>query len=314
MRILILGAGAIGAYFGARLQQAGGDVTFLVRPGRMAVLREHGLQVRSPFGDLHLAPKLIVREDLREYFDLIILSCKAYDLASAMADIAPAVGKQSLVLPLLNGVRQIDILAARFGSAQVLGGIAQAALRVTPAGEVEHFNQVHRLIAGTLDRQPAPALQQVAQLLQASGVEFIVADDVEQALWNKFVFWSALAGASCTLRANIGEVLQTVAGEAFIAGLLSECAEVAQACGHALSESQLATCRKQLSEPGSVLAASMLRDIERGSATEAEHTLGDMVSRAGSFGIASPCLRLAYSHLQAYELRRQATASASLLR
>lgn len=305
MRILILGAGAIGAYFGARLAQAGGDVTFLVRPGRRAVLREHGLQVRSPFGDLHLAPKLVVREELREHFDLIILSCKAYDLASAMADIAPAVGG-SLLLPLLNGVRQIDILSARFSSAQVLGGIAQAALRVTPSGEIEHFNPIHRLIAGTLDNQASPVLEQLAQLMRASGVEFIVTDDVEQALWNKFVFWSALAGASCTLRANIGQVLQTVAGEAFIAGLLSECAEVAQACGHALSESQLATCRKQFSEPGSVLAASMLRDIERGSATEAEHTLGDLVGRAGSFGIASPCLRLAYSHLQAYELRRQA--------
>lgn len=305
MRTLILGAGAIGAYFGARLAQAGGDVTFLVRPGRRAVLREHGLQVRSPFGDIHLAPKLFVREDLREHFDLIILSCKAYDLASAMADIAPAVGGQSLVLPLLNGVRQIDILSARFGSARVLGGIAQAALRVTSAGEIEHFNQIHRLIAGTLDHQASPVLDQLARLMRASGVEFIVADDVAQALWNKFVFWSALAGACCTLRASLGEVLQTVAGEAFVSGLFSECAEVAQACGHALSESQLASFRKQLGEPGSVLAASMWRDIERGSTTEAEHTLGDLVGRAESRGVASPCLRLAYSHLQAYELRRQ---------
>lgn len=309
MRILILGAGAIGAYFGARLQQAGGDVTFLVRPGRMAVLRERGLKISSPFGNVHFAPLLVIRQDLREHFDLVILSCKAYDLDSAMADIAPVVGKHSLVLPLLNGVRHLDSLAARFGPTQVLGGIAQAALRVTPAGEIEHFNQVHRLVAGTLDHRPAPVLEQLAQLLRASGVEFIVADDVEQAMWNKFVFWSALAGATCTLRASLGEVLQTVAGEALVSGLLGECAALAQACGHALSESQLATCRKQLSEPGSVLAASMLRDIERGSATEAEHTLGDLVSRAGSFGLASPYLRLAYSHLQAYELRRQASAS-----
>jgi 2-dehydropantoate 2-reductase len=305
MRTLILGAGAIGAYFGARLAQAGGDVTFLVRPGRRDVLRERGINVRSPFGDLHLAPKLVVREDLRERFDVIVLSCKAYDLAAAMTDVAPAVGGNSLVLPLLNGVRQIDILSARFASARVLGGIAQAALRVTPAGDVEHFNRVHRLIAGALDRRPAPLLLQLAQLMRASGVEFIVADDVEQAMWNKFVFWSALAGACCTLRASLGDVLQTVAGEAFVSGLFSECAEVAQACGHALSESQLATYRKQLSEPGSVLAASMWRDIERGSTTEAEHTLGDLVGRAESRGVASPCLRLAYSHLQAYELRRQ---------
>ena len=305
MRTLILGAGAIGAYFGARLAQAGGDVTFLVRPGRRAVLRERGINVRSPFGDLHFSPKLVVCEDLRENFDLIILSCKAYDLAAAMADVAPAVGGNSLILPLLNGVRHVETLAARFASARVLGGIAQAALRVTPAGDVEHFNQVHRLIAGALDRRPAPLLLQLARLMRASGVEFIVADDVEQAMWNKFVFWSALAGACCTLRANLGEILQTVAGEAFVAGLLDECARVAQACGHALNEAQLATFRAQLSEPGSVLAASLWRDVERGSTTEAEHTLGDMVGRAAACGVASPCLRLAYSHLQAYELRRQ---------
>lgn len=308
MRTLILGAGAIGAYFGARLAQAGGDVTFLVRPGRRDVLRERGINVRSTFGDLHLAPKLVVREDLRERFDVIVLSCKAYDLAAAMTDVAPAVGENSLILPLLNGVRHVETLAARFASARVLGGIAQAALRVTPAGDVEHFNRVHRLIAGPLDRRPAPQLLQLAQLMRASGVEFIVADDVEQAMWNKFVFWSALAGACCTLRANLGEILQTVAGGSFVAGLLDECARVAQACGHAVSEAQLATYRAQLSEPGSVLAASLWRDVERGSATEAEHTLADMAGRAEACGVAAPCLRLAYSHLQAYELRRQAAS------
>ena len=190
----------------------------------------------------------------------------------------------------------------------MLGGVAQAALLVTPSGDIRHFNKTHRLVIGARCK-PAPAtLQRLAQILAASGVEFILADDIEQAMWNKFVFWSALAGATCTLRACIGELLQSVGGEEFVTGLLVECARVAEASGHALSDAQLATCRTLLTEKGSALAASMLRDVERGGPTEADYTLGDLVERAIAKNISVHCLRLAYSHMQAYEVRRKASA------
>ena len=305
MRILVLGAGGIGGYFGARLEAAGGDVTFLVRPGRAAVLRERGLRIYSPCGDLHVTPKLLTREELRGPFDAVILSCKAYDLDSAMDDIAPAVGPQTLLLPLLNGVSHLERLVARFGRERVLGGVAQAALLVTPAGEIRHFNTTHRLVTGT--RGPTTqGLKDLAVLIAASGVDFVLSDDIEQAMWNKFVFWAALAGATCTLRANIGIILQTVGGEEFVTGLIGECARIAESEGHALTVSQLATCRSLLTESGSVLAASMLRDIERGGPTEAEFTVGDLVARARSLNIDARCLRLVHSHMQAYEIRRNA--------
>jgi 2-dehydropantoate 2-reductase len=305
MRILIVGAGGIGGYFGARLGAAGGDVTFLVRPGRAAVLRERGLRIYSPCGDLHVTPKLLTREELHGSFDAVILSCKAYDLDSAMDDIAPAVGPQTLLLPLLNGVSHLERLVARFGRERVLGGVAQAALLVTPAGEIRHFNTTHRLVTGT--RGPTTqGLKDLAVLIAASGVDFVLSDDIEQAMWNKFVFWAALAGATCTLRANIGIILQTVGGEQFVTGLIGECARIAESEGHALTVSQLATCRSLLTESGSVLAASMLRDIERGGPTEAEFTVGDLVARARSLNIDARCLRLVHSHMQAYEIRRNA--------
>ena len=305
MRILIVGAGGIGGYFGARLGAAGGDVTFLVRPGRAAVLRERGLRIYSPCGDLHVTPKLLTREELHGSFDAVILSCKAYDLDSAMDDIAPAVGPQTLLLPLLNGVSHLERLVARFGRERVLGGVAQAALLVTPAGEIRHFNTTHRLVTGT--RGPTTqGLKDLAVLIAASGVDFVLSDDIEQAMWNKFVFWAALAGATCTLRANIGIILQTVGGEEFVTGLIGECARIAESEGHALTVSQLATCRSLLTESGSVLAASMLRDIERGGPTEAEFTVGDLVARARSLNIDARCLRLVHSHMQAYEIRRNA--------
>ena len=183
MRLLVLGAGGIGGYFGARIHAAGGDVTFLVRPPRAAVLRENGLKVFSPHGDLHIVPKVLTRDELREPFDAVILSCKAYDLEAAMDDIAPAVGPRTRLLPRLNGVSHIDRLVARYGRERVLGGVAQAALLVTPEGDIRHFNATHRLITGAFGETPS-GLPDLARLIAASGVDFILSDDVEQAMWN----------------------------------------------------------------------------------------------------------------------------------
>jgi 2-dehydropantoate 2-reductase len=306
MRILVLGAGGIGAYFGARIHDAGGDVTFLVRPARAAQLRAKGLQVFSPHGDTQFAPKVLTSDQLSDPFDVIMLSCKAYDLDSAIDAIAPAVGENSVILPLLNGVRHIDTLVARYGSQRVLGGVAFISVVLAPSGEVRHLNSLHRLFTGSLTATPSSWLRPLAQLLAASGIEFTLADDIEQTMWDKFVFLSALAASTCSLRASIGDILRTVAGEALITGLLAESALVAAACGHGVGEAQLAAYRRQLTEKGSGLMASMLRDVERGSATEADHILGDMVCRARQSGVDVPLLRLAYSHLQAYDLRRAA--------
>ena len=312
MRILVLGAGGIGGYFGGRIHDAGGDVTFLVRPGRAEQLRQNGLQIVSTLGNTRIAPQIVSREELRaspQYFDVIMLSCKAYDLASAIEAIAPAVGETSVILPLLNGVSHIATLAARFGEARVLGGVAFISVALAPSGEIKHLNALHRLAAGSLTATPSTWLAPLAQLFSASGFEFVLADDIEQTMWDKFVFLTTLAAATCTLRASVGDILRTVAGEQFISGLLGECVNVAAACGHPVGEAPLAAYRKQLTEPGSGLMASMLRDVERGGPTEAEHILGDMVSRGQAKGVEAPLLRLAYSHLQAYELRRAKTAS-----
>lgn len=312
MRILVLGAGGIGGYFGGRISAAGGDVTFLVRSPRAAQLRENGLQVFSPHGDIKISPQVVTREALHAAgkFDVIVLSCKSYDLASAIDAIAPAVGETSVILPLLNGVSHIATLAARFGEARVLGGVAFISVALAPSGEIRHLNALHRLAAGSLTATPSVWLAPLAKLFSASGFDFVLADDIEQTMWDKFVFLTTLAAATCTLRASVGDILRTLAGEQFINGLLSECLNVAAACGHPVGEAPLAAYRKQLTEPGSGLMASMLRDVERGSVTEADHILGDMVSRAQAKGVDAPLLRLAYSHLQAYELRRAQAAVA----
>ena len=307
MRILVLGAGGIGGYYGARLHDAGADVTFLVRPERAAQLRCGGLRVISPFGDTQFAPQVVTSDEIQADFDVIILSCKAYDLESAMLAIEPAVGSHSVILPLLNGICHIDKLAQRFGSARVLGGVALISVLLAADGEIRHLNKLHRLITGSRCSPESKWLKPLAGLLEKSGIDFVLSADVEQAMWDKIVFLSTLAGATCMLRASIGDIMHTLAGESFINALLAECAEIARASGHVLAAAQLSTYRAQLTDPGSALMASMLRDVERGGPTEADHILGDMVARSSALGVAAPQLKLAYSHLQAYDRRRSAT-------
>ena len=307
MHILVLGAGGIGGYFGARLHDAGADVTFLVRPERAAQLRSTGLHVISPFGDMQFSPQVVTREEIKTQFDVIMLSCKAYDLDSAMQAIEPALGPHSVILPLLNGICHIDTLAQRFGSARVLGGIALISVLLAPDGEIRHLNKMHRLITGSRCAPESKWLKPLAGLLEKSGIDFVLSADVEQAMWDKIVFLSTLAGATCMMRASIGDIMHTLAGESLINALLAECAEIARASGHVLDAGQLSAYHAQLTDPGSALMASMLRDVERGGPTEADHILGDMVTRANALSVDVPQLKLAYSHLQAYDRRRAKT-------
>jgi len=304
MKILVLGAGGIGGYFGVRLHEAGGDVGFLVRPARAALLQEKGLQVSSPRGDAHVFPRIVTDIEPGDQYDVIFLSCKAYDLASALDAIAPAVGAQSIIVPLLNGLFHLDVLDARFGRDAVQGGLAHLAVTLTPTGEIRHLNQSNRFVLGARSDQQSPWLEALARLLSHSSVEFQLSADIEQDMWDKFVFLSALAAATCTMRASVGDILATTAGPDFIQGLFLECTKVASAHQHAPNPDKIGSYLTQLTDPGSLLTASMLRDIERGGPTESDHILGDMIRRGESKGVNVPLLKLAYSHLEAYELRR----------
>ena len=306
MRILILGAGGIGGYYGARIQQAGSEVTFLVRPARAEQLRQHGLKISSPMGDYQFAPRIVTSSDnLHGQYDAIFLSCKAYDLDSALAAIEPAVGPETVIIPFLNGVRHLDILDTAFGKERVLGGLAFVSLNLEPSGEIQHLSKVHRLMIGSRTEKPSRWLAPLNELLKKTPVEFSLADNIEQEMWNKFVYITTLAGATCSMRANVGEILATKTGEAFIAGLLEECAQVANACGHAPATEKLDSYLNGLIDHTSKLSASMLRDIERGGPTEGDHILGDMFRRGQTAGIATPRLEFAWTHLQAYERTRR---------
>lgn len=302
MRILVVGAGAIGGYFGARLLAAGRDVTFLVRPRRAEQLRRIGLAVTSPHGDLNLStPALRYAQSLAEFYDLVILSCKSYDLENSIDDFAPAMGPGSRVLPLLNGLRQLDILDARFGAQRVLGGLARISSTLDAEGRIHQLGPFNELVFGS--RSPAANNDDVAQALLVPGFDAHLTGDILHEMWEKWVFIAAAAATTSLMRAAIGDVVAANALHIPI-GLMQECAAIAAENGFAPREKATTAGLAVLAAPGSLFTASMLRDIEQRSRVEADHIVGDLLRRASKTA-HTPLLGTAYAHLKAYEARRE---------
>lgn len=305
MRILVVGAGAIGGYFGGRLLQHGRDVTFLVRPGRAALLAQHGLAIHGATGDAALpSPPTVQAAELDAPYDLILLSCKAYGLEQAMNDIAPAVGPHTAILPLLNGMRQLDLLDERFGAEHVLGGQCVIAATLDEQGAVHHLNQSHSLTFGERDGSVSERMREISRELADAGFDARPSDTILQAMWDKWVFLASLAGITCLMRASVGEIAAAPGGSEAALTLLEECRTVAQRSGHEPGEAVMQRARGVLAEAGSSLTASMLRDLQHGHAIEADHVIGDMLARAGRQDGVPSLLAIVYAHLKVYEAGR----------
>lgn len=314
MKILVVGAGAIGGYYGARLLQAGADITFLVRPQRADILARNGLVVSSELGNFSGPVRTVTKDQISGAYDLILLSCKSYDLQSAISDFAPAVGEQSVILPFLNGLSTYDQLDERFGRDHVLGGVAYIATMLDKQGAIQHFGQGDVVVVGARSaRTEKIASDFHALIAQSAGVRTL-SPDVTQALWNKWAMLSTGAAMTCLMRGTVGQILATQDGEALMRQAIAETLSVAKAEGHGLSDDEAQKLSARLLDPQSDWAASMMRDIANGATRlEAQSIVGDMIVRAERHGIAVPLVRVAYSHLQVYELQRNAASGNQML-
>jgi len=302
-RFLVLGAGAVGGYFGGRLAAAKADVTFLVRPARAAALNERGLVIESPLGDLRLPVRVATADTLNEVFDSVLLAAKAYDLEPAIAAIRPAVGPETAILPVLNGVKHLDRLDAAFGRERVLGGVAYIGATVTADGAIRHLNRAHGIAFGERSGEVSRRVETIARAFAASPVSASASENIMLEMWEKFVMISSLAGMNCLMRGSVGDILAADEGESLMLELLAECEAVAAASGFPPRGQHREQCRAMLTERGSDFSASMRRDLESGLRTEGDQVLGDMLRRARAKGIATPLLRTAVCHLQVHEHR-----------
>jgi 2-dehydropantoate 2-reductase len=310
MRILVLGAGGIGGYYGGRLAAAGVNVTFLVRPRRAEQLVQDGIVIQSELGDVRVPVKTVLRDRLRPEWDAILLACKAYDLDDAIATLRPA-AKGALIVPLLNGVRHLDTLDAAFGAEHVAGGVAHIGVTLDPDGTIRQLGKMQRFTIGPrLDAQRDRCAELHADLLRG-GFEPRLSDHIVLDLWEKFVLLCTLAGICCLLRSDVGTIGRTDDGAALTLELLDTCVATATAAGFAPRPASLAVTRTLLTEPGSILAASMLRDLQRGGPVEADHIVGDMLARAVAAGVPATLLRACNAHLQVYQAQLRDTRTRS---
>ncbi|MGF6646573.1 MULTISPECIES: 2-dehydropantoate 2-reductase [Paraburkholderia] len=311
MRILVVGAGAVGGYFGGRLVQAGRDVTFLVRAGRAEELRRAGLVIKSAHGDATLRDvKTVQTGDTAEPFDLVVLSCKAYNLDDAIASFEPFVGSSTVIMPLLNGMRHIDILTQKFGATRVLGGQCFIAATLNREREIVHLNESQAISFGELEGGLSERVRAIGEVMSGAGFDVATSDNILLGMWEKWVFLATLAASTCLFRGAVADILSAPDGRRVIEGVLGECRAVAEHNGFSMGPKFDARANQTLFTP-SPLTASMLRDVENHARTEADHILGDLIQRGGSAqqrdsGLS--LLRIAYSHLKAYEARQARTA------
>lgn len=306
MNILVLGAGGIGGYFGGRLAQAGCDVTFLVRPRRREQVAGDGLRIESPLGNATLQVKTVLAEEVQPRYGLVLFTCKAYDLESAMDAVAPAMTGECSLLPLLNGLAHFERLDERFGRERILGGTCHINATLRRDGTVVHGDPLQRIVYGERGGGRSARVDAIAAELGKSKIDAKLSDDVEQDLWEKIVFLSALAATTCLFRANVGEINSAPGGREAMERAYRANVEIATREGRKPRDAAMKAALERLTDAKANWSASMLRDLEGGGRVEADHIVGWMLDRARRHGIDATILSLAYTHLKAYEARRDA--------
>jgi 2-dehydropantoate 2-reductase len=305
MRFLIIGAGALGGYYGGMLQQGGADVTFLVRPGRAAQLAERELRIRTAAGEFALPVKTVRAGSLGGPYDVVFLACKAYDLDSAIGDFASGLAPNGAVLPVLNGINHIAVLKDRLGAGRILGGVVVFLVTMAPGGEIVVPGHGSGLTSfGELTGGRSARCEAIQAAFAAGGVASTVSDNIMAEMWAKFCGMGASSAVAVITGSRAGRVAAAPAGAAFAAAAFDECARVTTAEGYPPSANIREIVLGMWGQLGSDYGPSMLHDIENGRPTEGEHIIGDLVRRADRLGVEVPLLRAALCNLQIYEGRR----------
>ena len=303
LSILIAGAGATGGAFGTYLLEAGRDVTFLLRQARAAKVREEGLRFTAPDADRTNKVEVITAEELSaapQTFDLVIVAVKANGLDSVIDDIAPAVGEQTLIIPFLNGMAQIEKLENRYPG-QVLGGFVKIVGTIRDGAVVQLTNMAVMTIG---DLQGADVPTPISAALDVPGFKLQTVAGIIDGLWEKWTFIAAAGVVTCLFRAPVGAIMEA-GGRSHVHTIVDELEAVAAAAGHPVSEASHAMTLKMLTEDGSAFTSSLYRDVSAGLPSETEHILGDLAAKAEELGVATPLLDLTLVQLRAGEAQKR---------
>jgi 2-dehydropantoate 2-reductase len=302
MTILVIGAGATGGYFGARLAQAGRDVAFLVRPHRAGQLRERGLRIVGPGAGAGqvVRPNLVVAGELTEPADVVLLSVKATALEAAIADFAAAVGPRTAVVPFLNGMAHLAVLSKRFGESAVLGGVVLIAVQLSDEGDVVQLSPPASMTIGAQDGARSTRVQEAYAQLSGAGFDASISDEIIARMWQKWVFIATIGAMTCLMRGTVGDIVAVPGGPDLGPAILAEATAVAAAAGYPVPDDAIADTARTVTQAGSAVDSSLSRDVAEGRPAEVEQVLADLARRGADHGIETPLLDLATMQLRVY--------------
>jgi 2-dehydropantoate 2-reductase len=303
MRMLVVGAGATGGYFGGRLAEAGRNVSFLLRPGRAAALRADGLRISSPSGDVTIQPRIVQAGAIDGRYDAVLLTVKSFSLDQAIEDMTPAVGPGTMILPVLNGMRHVDQLRMRFWADTVAGCVCKIAATLDDAGRILHLAPVHDLAYSEMDGRPSDRMAALDEFVRGAGFDATLSPSIERQMWEKWILLAALGAIGCLMRGTVGEIEAAPGGTRFVLALLDEVVSIVRTVGTPPSEAFLVAARTQLTAKGSSFTSSMYRDLQKGLRLEADQILGDLLLRGDRAGVAAPLLGAAYANLSVFQAR-----------
>ena len=303
MKILIVGAGGIGGYFGAKLINAGADITFLLREKRHQLIQAQGLTIETPKGSFTVQPKSVTASQLEPIYDLIILAPKAFDLEDSLRSLDKAIN-QGVLLPFLNGLSHVETLDKLFGKARIMGGVAHIAAMITDTGAVKQLTDLNMLTVGPRATEHEALAKEFIALCKQADFNSAYSENIEQVLWDKWVFLATLAGMTTLCRGSVGEIVSTPYGKELTLVMYEECCSIAKAAGHVIGEIPRSKAIEMLTKVGSPFTASMLRDLISGQKTEHEHILGQLIKKGEENHIGCQLLKMAYTQIAVKQMKR----------
>ncbi len=289
MKVLVIGVGAVGGYFGARLAAAGEEVIFAARGATAAALRRSGLRVESPFGDATVERPVLFDDPLKVgMVDAVLICTKLTDLRAAAALAQPVLAHDTAVVSLQNGLVGETLVSEVLGAQHAVGGVAYIAAELIEPGLVRHEGGFAKLALGELDGSRSWRLDALTAALGAAGVEVNYSEDIQGDIWRKFIGLSAFSGATAYYRSAIGPIMADPTQRAFYGGLLAESAAAARAQGIELPEDYAASQLAGSENYPTTMTSSMLQDLQRGKALELDYLSGTVVALGQRHGIATP--------------------------
>ena len=301
MRIVIMGAGGLGSYFGARLAAAGNDVAFIARGAHLTAIREHGLRVESALGNLHLRD-VVATDDpgTLSPADVVMIAVKLWDTEAAAEAVRPLVRPGTAVVSFQNGVSKDDVLTSILGREAVIGGVGQIGVVIASPGVIRHTGTMAKLIFGELDNTRSSRVEALLDACTAAGIDAEIAENINLAIWQKFAFLVPMSACTASMRSTIGAIRANPQARAFLVDVTREVVAVGRALGVNLADDFVEQRMAFVETLPPQMTASMQGDLARGNRLELPWLSGAVVELGKRTGVPTPLNRAVADILALY--------------